>query len=56
MYEGYQIGSTQKVYQNSLSETYLVGPGNAGLVLFTKSYYYNDERMQYYRDHPWARR
>ena len=53
---GYITGYNEVVYNNSLTETYLVGPGNAGFLVKTGSYYYDDQKTKYYQSHPWARR
>ena len=53
---GYIIGYQEKTYQNHLSLTYIVGPGNAGYMVQTGSSYYQGYLMSYYRNNPWARR
>ena len=56
-YHGYDTADMDTtVYQNYLVETYIMGPGNANLLIKTSSYYYNDERISYYTNKPWARR
>ena len=56
-YHGYDTADMNTtVYQNYLVETYIMGPGNANLLIKTSSYYYNDERISYYTNKPWARR
>ena len=53
---GYIIGYAQEEYSSFCSETYVVGPGNAGFMIKMDSRRYDDERLSYYKTHPWARR
>ena len=52
----YVIGSKTMVFQNYTVETYIVGPGTAGMVIKSGTYFYDAEKMHYYATHPGARR